>query len=190
MKRVGLFLIAILLSTVFVLGGGGCTSSGGKSSSSAQPTGADPTTIKFRHFLGKYIQENWNATNTNEGVLSTILDHTYTFASGRKTADYLEYFILEKREIGRVLPLNIKSITIIAGSENIVLDLQNLAEKPAFPGAPVAPSTFANGVLSVSYPNAFGAGESMPRIAVAIPENKRATIANASTVSVKIVLNN
>jgi hypothetical protein len=185
MKKIGIILMALLLAAGLVLTG--CASGGGAKAEET-PTGEDPTTIKFRHFLGIYTGADWNATNSNEGILSNILDYTYTFVQGRKTADYVNYFILEIRDYIRVLPLNIKSITITAGSESIPLDLTKLTTAKAYDTMPVAPSTYENGVLSVRYPRNFSAGQIMPRIAVEIPENKRAVIAAANTVSVKIEL--
>jgi len=197
MRKIWLILTAILLSGLVFMScasSGGSGTGGGNAISSGSGTvpppvvaTVDPLTFKFRHFLGRYVQENWNATNSNESALGAILDHTYVFVGGRKTADYLEYFILEKRDRG-VVTLKIQSITINAGGENIVLDLQDLATRSAFSGAPLATTSFANGVLTVNYPNAFTAGENMPRLAVVIPEAKRAAIAGADAVSIKIEL--
>jgi hypothetical protein len=201
MKKIGIILAILLLTTGLVLmscasSGGGASAGGAapRASSSAPATveviteGTDPTTIKFRHFLGIYVQENWNATSSNEAVLSNILEHTYSFMSGRQTAGYLDYFILEKRESGNVQSLKIKAITITADGEAIPLDLQNLADKPAWSAAPVVPTKYDNGVLIVNYPRRFEVPDYMPRLPVVIPEAKKATIAGAKTVSVKIEL--
>jgi len=190
MKKVCFILTAVLLTGLVFMScasGSAAPAGGGAASSAPAPAGADPMTFKFRHFLGKYIQENWNATNSNEAALGTILDHTYVFVGGRKTLDYFEYFIIEKRDRG-IVTLKIKSITLIADGEEIVLDLQNQPARAAFPGAPLAPTSFADGVLTVNYPNAFAAGDNMPRLAITIPEANRPALVSAGTVSVKIVL--
>jgi hypothetical protein len=188
MKKIWLILIAVILATGFVFTG--CASSGGSGGGAkAAADAVDPTTVKFRHFLGIYIQENWNATNGNEAPLEDILEFTYSFVGGRKTADYVNYFILEKREQGPASPLKIKSITITADGEAIPLDLQNgVATKAAWSAAPAAPADYADGVLTVDFLSRFIIFEFMPRLAVEIPEGKRAAIANAGTVSVKIEL--
>jgi hypothetical protein len=100
----------------------------------------------------------------------------------RKTVDYLDYFFLEKREAGRA-PLRIKAITIIADGTNIPLNLRNVETETSIPDYPIAPIEYDRDTLIVNYPVVYGS-----RLAVIIPQNRKAAIAAARVVSVKIEL--
>jgi hypothetical protein len=183
MKKIMFILLAMLLVTGLVLTG--CGTSGGSSSGKSAGGSSDNSvalSFPFRHFLGMNGASNWNATNTNQAPLSSILEHTYTFVDGRKTVDYLDYFFLEKREAGRA-PLRIKAITIIADNEKIPLNLRNVETETSVPDYPIAPLEYDRDTLVVNYPVVLGA-----RLAIIIPQNRKATIAAARTVSVKIEL--
>jgi hypothetical protein len=183
MKKIGFILTVMLLAAGLVFTG--CASSGGgKSSSSTKVSGdnAVAITYPFRHFLGMNGASNWNATNTNQAPLGSILEYTYSFVADRKTTDYLDYFFLEKREAGAV-NLRIKAITIIADREQVVLNLRNIETETTVGDYPIAPVEYDRDILVVKYPVVYGS-----RLAVIIPSHRRDVIARANTVSVKIEL--
>jgi hypothetical protein len=180
MKKLSFILTIMLLMAALVITG--CASSGGSSSSKASVGNAEALAMPFRHLLGMNSSSNWNATNTNQAPLSSILEYTYSFVTDRKNTDYLDYFFLEKREVGAV-QLRIKSITIIADREQIPLNLRNIETETAFGDYPIAPVEYDRDTLVVNYPLLPGS-----RLAVIVPSHRKDVIAKANTVSVKIVL--
>jgi hypothetical protein len=181
MKKI-LFILTVLLAAGLVFTG--CASGGGsgKSSGAGGAGNAEALAMPFRHLLGMNSSSNWNATNANQAPLGSILEYTYSFVADRKSTDYLDYFFLEKREVGAI-QLRIKSITIIADREQIPLNLRNVETETAFGDYPIAPVEYDRDTLIVNYPLLPGA-----RLAVIIPSHRKDVIAKANTVSAKIVL--
>jgi hypothetical protein len=181
MKKILFILVVMLLATGLIFTGCGSTG-GGKSSGPVSASSAEALTMPFRHLLGMNSASNWNATNVNQAPLGSILEYTYSFVTDRKNTEYLDYFFLEKREVGAI-QLRIKSITIIADREQIPLNLRNIETETAFGDYPIAPVEYDRDTLIVNYPLLPGA-----RLAVIIPSHRKDVIAKANTVSVKIVL--